>query len=100
MERLCRITGQTPLMGRIGRGNLWDSDQTFVPLVLYVPCPPHSKAPKLPAFAARLAFERTDDIAGDPAAVVAARLRLNDLAAKGALVHAARIEGEITGDRL
>src|SRR5262245_35156688 len=55
---------------------------------------PHATR-QLPALAAGLSLERPHDIVGDPAAVVAAGLRLDGLAVKCALVDAARIEGDI-----
>ena len=54
----------------------------------------------LPAVGAGAALERADEIAGDPAAVEAAGLRLDELAVERAFVHESGVEGDGVADRL
>jgi hypothetical protein len=54
---------------------------------------------KLPVHRARITLERADDFAGDPAAIVVARLRRHLLIVHMAGIHPARLEGDVVLDR-
>src|SRR5690348_755553 len=68
------------------------------------PCfDPHGRtirsANRSPAFGARFALERTDDLVGHPSPVEPAGLRPNALLVQVRLVHASWIENQVSGER-